>query len=80
MTEHIDPRDMMPQAFTAAEVAKAKGMTEAQARYVLDGLVERGFATLDGDDKYTISGLGLVAGERMGVTKPVREWPGVGQC
>lgn len=70
----------MPQAYTAAEVAKAQNMTEAQARYVLDGLVERGFATLDRDDRYTISGLGLVAGERVGVTKPINQWPGVGQC
>lgn len=72
-----DLRDIVPQPMTAKQLAQKNGWPEAKAIFLLEAFVTKGLASKDSDDRYTITGLGLAAGEKVGVVKPLKEWPGV---
>ena len=71
----MDGKGLIPEAVTAKELAAKVGWPEARARHVLEGLRERGLATIDADERYTITGGGMSVGERVGVVKPMKDWP-----
>jgi hypothetical protein len=68
-----------PKPWTAKQIAVMCGWTEAKAKHVLEGLLDRGLAVPWFDDTYLISSLGLRWGELNGIVKPLDPVHGYGE-